>query len=101
MKNHTNTLILALVLAVASFIPELAFAQDVFKAPTSFLTDIQTFITGPGGVLLAGAIIGVTAVMAATPRSAVNWGHFFLVLIVLCVLFGGYKIAEVIQKANT
>lgn len=89
-----------LACTLAALFPELAWAQDVFKAPTSFLTDIRTFITGPGGVLLAGVVIAASALIAASPRTNFNWGQFFIVLIVIAIFFGAFKIAEVLQKAN-
>ena len=98
--SYETTLFLLLALAIAAVLPQVAWAQDVFKAPTSFLTDIRTFITGPGGVLLAGVVIAASAIVAASPRTNFNWGQFFIVLIVVAIFFGAFKIAEVLQKAN-
>jgi len=86
--SYETTFFLLLAFALAAFPPEAVWAQDVFKAPTSFLTDIRTFITGPGGVLLAGVVIAASA------------SQFFIVLIVVAIFFGAFKIAEVLQKAN-
>ena len=99
-KTFENMAFIMLALVAAMLTPELVLAQDVFKAPTSFLTDVQTFITGPGGILLAGLVIAGAAIIAASPRSNFNWGQFFIVLIVIAIFFGSFKIAEVLQKAN-
>lgn len=101
MRNTVeNIAFVMLAIAAVMLTPELVLAQDVFKAPSSFLKDVQTFITGPGGILLAGLVIAAAAIVAASPRSNFNWGQFFIVLIVIAIFFGSFKIAEVLQKAN-
>ncbi len=99
-QTYESIAFVMLALVAVTLTPEIAFAQDVFKAPTSFLTDVRTFITGPGGILLAGLVIAGAAIIAASPRSNFNWGQFFIVLIVVAIFFGSFKIAEVLQKAN-
>ena len=94
-----NVVALWLMVLAASLAPELAWATEVFKAPTGFLTDVKNFIEGPSGVLLGGAILGVAAIMAAVPRTQVTWGHFGIVLIAICVFYGVFKIAETLQTA--
>ncbi len=99
-KTYSQTSLMLVALVAASLVPEGAMAQAVFDAPTSFLTQIRTFITGAGGILLAGVVIAFSAIAAASPRSNFNWGQFFIVLIVVSIFFGAFKIAEVLQTAN-
>lgn len=88
------------LMAVAVLLPDLAFAQDIFKAPTSMLQQIKDFVLGAGGAILGGVVIAASALAAASPRTNFNWGGFFMVLLVVAVFFGAFGIAEVIQKAS-
>lgn len=74
-----------------------AFAQDLFAAPTNFLTQIQTFVLGPSGILLGGAAIAAAGISAAAPRIPVTWGQFFVLLVVLGIFYGAFGIAGTIQ----
>ncbi|WP_282611330.1 TrbC/VirB2 family protein [Pelagibius sp. Alg239-R121] len=93
-KNTTSLFILALALIVLTSPAE---AQAIFDGPSTFLGQIRDFVTGPNGILLGGAAIAVAGISAAAPRIPVSWGHFFVVLVVLTIFFGGFRIAETIQ----
>jgi len=90
----------ATAMAVSSQ-PALAQATDLFAAPTSFLTQVQAFVTGPSGILLGGAAIAVAGISAAAPRIPVTWGSFFVLLVVLTIFYGAFGIAEVVQGFST
>ena len=77
-----------------------AFAQDLFAAPTSFLTQVQTFVLGPSGILLGGAAIAAAGISAAAPRIPVTWGTFFVLLVVLGIFYGAFGIATTIQSIS-
>lgn len=88
-------MVVAIVLVAIT--PDAAFAQDIFKAPQTFLGQVKTFVTGAGGILLGGAAIAVMGISAASPRVPVSWGQFFVGLVVLAIFYGAFGIAEVIQ----
>ncbi|WP_282610802.1 TrbC/VirB2 family protein [Pelagibius sp. Alg239-R121] len=94
-KNATNLILFAVILVS---IASPALAQEIFEPVSSFLEQIKTFVTGTNGILLGGAAIAVAGISAAAPRIPVSWGHFFVVLVVLTIFFGAFKIAEVIQN---
>ncbi len=95
--RKTSFLRLLTLSLVAVAVAEPALAQDLFKAPTSFLEQVKSFVTGTSGVLLAGAAIAVLGISAASPRIPVSWGAFFIGLVVISIFFGAFNIAETIQ----
>ncbi len=98
---NRNLLFLTLAVVVSFAAPEMALAQDIFAAPTSFLQQIKGFITGTGGILLGGAAIALLGISAAAPRVPVSWGQFFVGVVVLSIFFGGFQIAESLQNLVT
>lgn len=95
--NPQNVALLALLAFVAFGSP--AFAQSLFDAPVSILTQIRTFVTGANGILLGGAAVALAGISAASPRVPVTWGQFFVILVVLGIFYGAFGIAEAIQGA--
>lgn len=96
--QYKNTIKRVSMAAVAiSVAAQPALAQDLFAAPTSFLTQVQTFVTGPSGILLGGAAIAAAGISAAAPRIPVSWGQFFILLVVLCIFYGAFGIAGTVQ----
>lgn len=92
-----NALFLTAFAVVAVAIADPAFAQELFKAPASFLQQVKDFVTGANGVLLGGAAVAVLGISAASPRIPVSWGGFFVGVVVLAIFYGAFNIAEVIQ----
>ena len=96
-RVSTTTKRVSATTAALAMAAQPALAQDLFAAPTNFLTQIQTFVLGPGGILLGGAAIAAAGISAAAPRVPVSWGQFFTVLVVLAIFFGAFGIAGTIQ----
>jgi len=100
MKPKTSLNRLALTTGALAVAAQPAFAQDLFAAPTSFLTQVQTFVLGPNGILLGGAAIAAAGISAAAPRIPVTWGTFFVLLVVLGIFYGAFGIAGTIQSIS-